>query len=194
LLFDRGYFDLKLFSSYCEGGIYFVSRLKSNVVYTVAQRRDVSKYKNISSDQIIEFGETHSTGKSPLRLRRIRVKDPETGKYIVLLTNNFNWSPKTISALYKDRWQVELFFKEIKQNLKIKRFLGTTKNAVLCQIWVAMIVYLLLAYLKFKSKKNWTISKLMKIIPIILSFKDKLFDWLNNPFGFNRPKPKNAEV
>jgi hypothetical protein len=83
MLFDRGYFDLKLFSFYCEEGIYVVNRLKSNVVYTVIERRDVSKYKNISSDQIIEFSGQASTGKSPLRLRRIRVKKPETGKYIV---------------------------------------------------------------------------------------------------------------
>jgi putative transposase len=85
-------------------------------------------------------------------LRRIRSRDPETGKYIVLLTNQFEWSAKTIAQIYKDRWQIELFFKALKQQLKVKSFVGTSKNALLSQLWVALIAYLLLCYLKFKSK------------------------------------------
>ena len=85
--------------------------------------------------------------KCPVRLRRIRVKDPETGKYIVILTNQMDWAPTTVASVYKDRWQIEIFFKMMKQNLKIKSFLGTTRNAMLSQIWVAMIAYLLLSYM-----------------------------------------------
>jgi len=110
VVFDRGFVDLKQFANHCSKGVYFVTRLKSNARYRVAERRDVSRYKNISSDQIIEFSGFYSSKKCPLRLRRIRVKDPQTGKYIVLLINQMNWSPKTVAAVYKDRWQIEINF------------------------------------------------------------------------------------
>ena len=188
IVYDRGCIDFKLFVSHCIKRIYFVTRLKSNAKYKVVERKDVSKYKNISSDQTIEFTDYYSKKKCPLRLRRIRCKDPETGKYIVLLTNQFEWSPNTVSKVYKDRWQIEIFFKNIKQNLKIKSFLGTSKNAIMCQIWVALIVYLLLSYMKFVSKYNWTISKLMNVLPVILFTRIDLWIWLNEPFGSQKIK------
>ncbi len=93
----------------------------------------------------------YTSKKCPLKLRRIRSRDPETGKYIVILTNHFEWAPTTIAAIYKDRWQIEIFLKTIKQNLKIKKFFGTTKNAVMTQIWIALITHLILHYLKMLS-------------------------------------------
>ena len=114
------------------------------------------------------------------------MKDPETGKYIVLLTNQMSWSPKTVAAVYKDRWQIEIFFKNLKQNLKIKSFLGTSKNAMMSQIWVAMIAYLLLSYMKFLSVFKWTINKLMAVLPVILFSRKDLWAWLNKPFDFQR--------
>lgn len=103
ITFDRGYMDFKLFANYCNESIYFVTRLKKNADYTVVARKDVSSYKNISSDQIIEMNGFYTSKKCPLRLRRIRSRDPESGKYIVILTNHFDWAPTTIAAIYKDR-------------------------------------------------------------------------------------------
>ena len=186
IVFDRAYMDLQQFATHCHEGVYFVTRLKSNACYHVVERKDVSRYQNISSDQIIEFKGFYSSKKCPLQLRRIRVKDPETGKYIVLLTNQMSWSPKTVASVYKDRWQIEIFFKNLKQNLKIKSFLGTSKNAMMSQIWVAMIAYLLLSYMKFLSSFKWTINKLMGVLPVILFSRKDLWAWLNEPFDFRR--------
>lgn len=177
--FDRGYTDFNLFANYCNTGIYFVTRLKKNADYSVVERNDVSGYENISSDQIIEMQGFYTRKKCPLKLRRIRVKDPETGKYIVILTNHFEWAPTTIAAIYKDRWQIEIFFKTIKQNLKIKKFFGTSKNAVMTQIWIALIVHLMLKYLKMMSSCSWTHYSLMKLLPSILTTKKELWSVLN---------------
>ena len=182
IAYDRGCIDYKILANHCRERIYFVTRIKSNADYRIVERKDVSKYKNISSDHIIEFEGYYSKKNCPLRLRKIRSKDPKTGKYIEILTNQFEWSPKTIALVYKDRWMIEIFFKEIKQNLKIKTFLGTSRNAILCQIWVALIIYLLLLYMKFISKYKWTISKLMNALPIMIFSKKDLWLWLNNPF------------
>lgn len=182
IAYDRGCIDYKTLANHCRERIYFVTRIKSNADYRIVERKDVSKYKNISSDQIIEFKGYYSKKNCPLRLRRIRSKDPKTGKCIEILTNQFDWSPKTVAAIYKERWQIEIFFKAIKQNLKIKTFLGTSRNAILCQIWVALIIYLLLSYMKFLSKYKWTISKLMNVLPVMIFSKIDLWIWLNNPF------------
>ena len=181
--FDRGYADFKQFAKYCEEGIYFVTRLKKNADYKVVERNDVSSYKNISSDHIIEMTGFYTKQKCPVRLRRIRVKDPETGKYIVILTNQMNWAPTTVASVYKDRWQIEIFFKMMKQNLKITSFLGTTRNAMLSQIWIAMIAYMLLSYMKFMSTYNWTVNSLMKVLPTVLFSQRDLMEWLHHPFG-----------
>lgn len=181
ITFDRGYTDFKLFATYCNKGIYFVTRLKKNADYSVVERRNVSSYKNISSDQTIIMEGYYTSKKCPLKLRRIRSKDPETGKYIVILTNNFYWAPTTISAIYKDRWQIEIFFKTIKQNLKIKKFFGTSRNAVMTQIWIALIAFLLLQYLKMLSTRRWTHFSLMKLIPTVLSSRKDIWTILNKP-------------
>lgn len=179
--FDRGYNDFALFAKYCNTGIYFVTRLKKNADYSVEERRDVSSYPNISSDQTIVMNGFYTSKKCPLKLRRIRSKDPETGKYIVILTNNFSWSPTTIAAVYKDRWQIEIFFKAMKQNLKIKSFFGTTRNAVMIQVWVALIAFLMLQFLKMLSTRSWTPFSLMKIIPSVLFSHQDIWTVLNKP-------------
>jgi hypothetical protein len=181
ITFDRGYTDFKLFATYCSKGIYFVTRLKKNADYSIVERKDVSSYKNISSDQTIIMNGYYTSKKCPLKLRRIRSKDPETGKYIVILTNNFDWAPTTIAAIYKDRWQIEIFFKTIKQNLKIKKFFGLSKNAVMTQIWIALIAFLLLQHLKMLSTRRWTHFSLMRFIPTILSTQKDIWTVLNKP-------------
>ena len=181
-IFDRGYTDFKWYKTLDDKGVYFVTRMKKNAYYQVAARNDTSRYKNIYSDQIVQLKGFYSKQKFPERLRRIRSKDPETNKIIVILTNNFTWSAATIAQIYKERWQIELFFKCIKQQLKVKSFVGTSKNALLSQLWVALITYLLLSYLKFKSKFVWSLYTLCSILPTNIFSRRNLWDWLNAPF------------
>ena len=138
VVFDKGFTDFQWYATLCQRGIYFVTRLKINADYLVVERRKTNHLKNISSDQIIQFQGVVSRKNLPYNLRRIRSKDPQTGKYIVLLTNQFEWSANTIAQIYKDRWQIEIFFKALKQNLKVKTFVGTSDNVLYIQIWTAM--------------------------------------------------------
>ena len=149
---DRGYTDFGWYKSMNDRGIFFVTRFKRKANYQVIEDRTANQRLGISSDQVVACKNFRTAKKCPIPLRRIQYRDAETGEDYVYLTNNFKLSAKTIADIYKSRWQVELFFKWIKQNLKIKSFIGTSKNAVLTQIWIAMCVYLILAYLKFESK------------------------------------------
>ncbi len=186
IVFDRGYNDFAWFKTLVDKSVFFVTRLKQNARYKIIERQSVT-HKDIYSDHIIEFTGFYARKDCPYRLRRIRSKDPKTGKIIVILTNNFAWSAKTIAMIYKDRWQIELFFKTIKQLLKVKSFVGTSQNALLSQLWVALIAYLLLAYLKFKSKFSWSLYTLCAVLPTNIFSKRNLWDWLNDPF--HKPKP-----
>lgn len=149
---DKGYNDYGWYKQLTDNGIFFVTRLKTNAKFRVVERRSVLKTKGITCDQTIEFTGVQIAKKCSTRLRRIGYENATTGKKYIFLTNNFKLSAKTIADIYKARWQVELFFKWIKQNLKIKSFIGTSKNAVLTQIWIAMCVYLLLTIIKLQSK------------------------------------------
>jgi len=186
VVFDRGYNDFAWFKTLVDKSVFFVTRLKQNARYKIVERQPVT-HKDIYSDHIIEFTGFYARKDCPYRLRRIRSKDQKTGKIIVILTNNFAWSAKTIAMIYKDRWQIELFFKTIKQLLKVKSFVGTSQNALLSQLWVALIAYLLLAYLKFKSKFSWSLYTLCAVLPTNIFSKRNLWDWLNDPF--HKPKP-----
>jgi len=181
-IFDRGYIDFAWYKSLDDKGVVFVTRLEQTAHYQVIGHKDVSRHKNIIADQIIELKEWLSKQKYPNKLRRVRSIDPDTGKIISILTNNFIWSAATIAKIYKERWQIELFFKTIKQQLKVKSFVGTSKNALLSQLWVALITYLLLSYLKFKSKFTWSLYTLCSILPANLFARRNLWDWLNAPF------------
>lgn len=181
-VFDRAYNKLSWLKSLDAKKIYFVTRLKKNAAYKIKGRKSTRPLKNIYSDQLIELKNFYSKKDYPTLLRRIRSRDPETGKIIVLLTNHLDWSAKTIAQIYKERWQIELFFKAIKQQLKVKSFVGTSQNALLSQLWVALTAYLLLSYLKFKSKFSWSLYTLCSVLPINLFAKRYLWDWLNAPF------------
>jgi hypothetical protein len=160
LTFDKGYINYSWFRLLCAKGLFFVTRLKDNAVYTVEKRLPVNKKTGVTSDQIITVG----SGEDVLRLRRVGYKDATTGKHYKFLTNNFRLSAKTIADIYKERWKIELFFREIKQNLRIKSFVGTSENAVLVQIYTALIVYLLLAYQKFLNKTRLSVQMLFQLI------------------------------
>ena len=171
---DKGYNDYNWYNQLTLKGIFFVTRLKSNAKYCVIKRNSVLKNKGITSDQTIAFTGTQTAKKCPTQLRRIGYKDEISGKHYIFLTNNFKLSAKTIADIYKARWQVELFFKWIKQNLKIKSFVGTSKNAVLTQIWIALCLYLLLAYIKFQSKLNKSMQQILRLLQLNLFEKRDL--------------------
>mgnify|MGYP000122182770 CR=1 FL=1 len=179
--FDRGYLDFNYLKNLDNKGIYYVTRLRKDSAYKVVGRNEHIG-KNILSDHRIKLTDRATSKKYHDEIRKIRVKDPETGKIIVLITNNFKWAASTIAAIYKDRWQIELFFKAIKQQLKIKSFIGTSLNALLSQIWTALITYLLLSYIKFKAKFRWSLYTLICIMPLNLFSRRNLWDWLNDPY------------
>ena len=160
LVIDRGYIDYIWLNQLNLQGIFFVTRLKENVKYRVIERLPANKKAGITSDQIIRIIGSKSQC-IPVELRRIRFKNPEDGIVYEFITNIFHLADTTITAIYKARWDIELFFKWIKQNLKIKTFLGTNKNAVMSQIWAALCLYLILAYVKYLCKVNWTMHKIM---------------------------------
>ena len=167
VVMDRAYNDYSWFNALNDKGIFFVTRQKSNALYRVVERHKVLKHKGLTCDQTIVITGTNA-GKCPIHLRRIGYRDPETGKRYVFLTNNFHLAAKTIADIYKARWQIELFFKCIKQNLKIKSFVGTSKNAVLTQIWIAMCAYLLLAWIKFSSRIDRSLQQMIRLLQLNL--------------------------
>ena len=175
---DRGYNDYEWYNQLTVRGIFFVTRLKSNAKTRVVERRSVLAEKGLRSDQTIEFTGAQTAKKCPVQLRRIGYRDPQTGKHYVFLTNNFKLAAKTIADIYKARWQVELFFKWIKQNLKIKSFVGTSKNAVMTQIWIAMCVYLLLAYIKYQSRLTKSMQQILRLLQLNLFEKRDLLTLL----------------
>ncbi len=168
VVMDKAYNDYSWYKQLTDNGIFFVTRLKANAKYRVTDRREVLLNKGLTSDQTIEFTGLQIAKKCPVQLRRIGYRDPETGKHYVFLTNNFKLAAKTIADVYKARWQVELFFKWIKQNLKIKSFVGTSKNAVMTQIWIALCMYLLLAFLKFQSKLKKSMQQILRLLQLNL--------------------------
>jgi hypothetical protein len=164
---DRAYTDYKWFCQLQENGIFFVTRQKTNAVYRVTERRQVNKNQGLCSDQTIVL--TGSKGHlCPHPLRRIGYRDSETKNHYVFLTNNFKLSAKTIADIYKERWQIEIFFRWIKQNLKIKAFVGNSRNALMTQIYVALIAYLLLCMFKYLSKLPVGLQNLIRVIQLNL--------------------------
>ena len=171
---DRAYNDYAWYKQLTEKGIFFVTRLKSHAIFRVVERRPVLAVKGLTCDQTIKFTGALTAKKCPIQMRRIGYRDPQTGKHYVFLSNNFKLAAKTIADIYKSRWQVELFFKWIKQNLKIKSFIGTSKNAVMTQIWIALCVYLMLAYIKFQSKLKKSMQQILRLLQLNLFEKRDL--------------------
>lgn len=171
---DKAYNDYAWYKQLTDKGVFFVTRLKSNAKFRVVDKRPVLKGKGLTSDQTIEFTGIQTAKKCPVHVRRIGYRDSATGKHYVFLTNNFKLSARTIADIYKARWQVELFFKWVKQNLKIKSFIGTSKNAVMTQIWVAMCMYLLIAFIKFQSKLKKSMQQILRVLQLNLFEKRDL--------------------
>ena len=179
---DRGYVDYALFGRWTDTSVWFVTRAKDNMDYRVVKRRELPERGNVLKDQEIVLKGFYARRKCPHRLRRIVVWDEENEREIVLLTNHMEFAASTIAAIYKYRWQIELFFKAIKQNLKIKTFVGTSENAVQIQIWTALIAMLLLKILQMRSTFGWSLSNLAAMLRLnLLTYRD-LWRWLDSPF------------
>jgi len=173
VVFDRGFNDYSWYQSLMESDVFFVARLKKKSVIKKLKKRAGRKSHGVTCDQKIKLG------KIPDDLRLVSYTDPETGQEYEFVTNAHHLEAKTVAALYKERWQIELFFKWIKQHLKIKTFLGTSRNAVLTQIWIALIVYLLIAFLKFSAKLGSSMLKILSLLQLNLFERRNLTDLLS---------------
>ncbi len=182
LVIDRGYTDYRWFASLHEDGVSFVTRLKDNAVFTVVERREVPENRGIVQDEVIALTGIGAAEKCPYLLRRVEAVDPTTGETLVFLTNHLTFGATTIAAIYKDRWQIELLFKTLKQHLKIKTFVGTSANALKTQLWTALIALLILKYLKLRSTFGWSLSNLVALLQFQLFTHRDLWAWLNDPF------------
>jgi transposase len=163
---DRGYVDFSRLHAMHQAGAFFVTRAKSNMTAHRLYSASTDRQAGIMCDQTVALDGHYTRHHYPAHLRRIRFRDAETGKMLVFLTNNFELPALTIAALYKNRWQVELFFKWIKQHLRIKRFYGTSENAVKTQIWIAVSVYVLVAIIKKQLGLEASLYTLMQVIPV----------------------------
>ena len=178
---DRGYTDYALFGRWTMAGVYFVTRLKDNAAYEVVKECEVPANRGIVADQIIRLTGAQARTDCPCLLRRVVVWDAENEREIVLLTNLLEFGATTIAAIYKERWQIELFFKALKQNLTVKSFVGTSENALRIQIWTALIALLLLKWLHHLSKANWSLSNLASMLRLNLFTYRDLTKWLHDP-------------
>ncbi len=189
---DRAYTDYTLWGRWCSGQVYFVTRMKDNALYEVIGDKKVPHHRHILKDEQIELRGLKAIEKCPYPLRRIEAQDPETGDILVFITNQIDLGASTIAAIYKDRWQIETFFKALKQNLKIKTFVGTSPNAVKIQIWTALIAMLVLRFLQLRSKFDWSLSNLVALLRMNLFTHRDLWAWLNKPFDIP-PVPYEPE-
>ena len=193
---DRAYNDYRQFARWCEAGVYFVTRMKDNAVYEAVEKRAVPRHRNILSDEIILLTGAQAQNKCPHPLRRTVVWDADNEREIVLLTNHLDFGATTIADIYKERWQIELFFKALKQNLRVKSFVGTSENALRIQIWTALIAMLLLKWLHHLSKAGWSLSNLASMLRLNLFTYRDLRDWLDDPFNTPpyQPLPEQLEL
>ena len=192
LAIDKGFVDYDLFANWTCNGVFFVTPLKDNAKYSISENRSIpNRFQSfILDDQIIQL----CNPACPYSLRLVTVWRADKNDTIQLLTNNLKLAASTISSIYKDRWQIEIFFRTIKQNLRIKTFIGTSFNAVMTQIWSALIAILILKYLKFKSSINWSLSNLVALLRLNLLTYKSLWDWLNNPYQNLSPPGEGIQL
>jgi hypothetical protein len=190
LVIDRGYTDYQWFAKLTQRKVHFVTRLKENADYGVVERRALPHRRGVRRDEVIFFFKLAQAGVKCF-FRRIEFYDEEQDRVLVFLTNQLAWSPATVAALYKQRWQIELFFKALKQNLRVKTFVGTSANALQIQIWTALIAMLLIRYLQLRATFGWSLSNLVALLRQQLFVYRDLWTWLNAPF---QPPPVPVSV
>lgn len=191
---DRFYNDFSLLNVWDSNQVYFVVRHKDNITFKTIRELDLPEHKHehLLKDEIIELTGIKTKEKYPKRLRRVALWDEENQQTIEVITNQMSWTANTITELYKARWEVEIFFRDIKQQLHIKSFIGTSENAVMIQIWTALITILILKALKAQAKHAWYLSNLVAFIRLNLFVKVDLHEWLDNPFKKEQPPPDES--
>jgi hypothetical protein len=187
---DRGYNAYRLFAEWTASGLCFVTRMKDHAQFEGVEEREPPQNRNMLKDQTIRLTGTGAQEKCPHLLRRVEAIREDTGDILVFLTNHHGLGASTIAAIYKDRWQIELFFKALKQNLKIKTFVGTSANAVKTQMWTAVISMLLLRSLQLSSCFGWSLSNLVALLRMNLITHRDLMAWLDTPFA-TPPDPQD---
>lgn len=192
VVFDKGYNDYAWHNALTLQGIHFVTRIRGNALYEVIETRPLPDNAAVQSDEIIRYtGQLiKKRGLQPVRL--VRYYDQQNDKHYAFITNNLQWSAQTIADLYKQRWQVELFFKWIKQNLKIKAFVGHSENAVRTQVLVALCTYLILAFIKFESRTHHSLQQLIRLIHLNLFSRRSLSELINPSNQRTHPPPQLA--
>jgi len=193
LVFDRGYTDYGWFAQLTADGVFFVTRLKSNADYIVIEERPLPHRQGLLRDQIVCLTQ-HAEQERPTFLRRIEFHDTERDRILVFLTNNMKLAAATVAEIYKNRWQIELFFKALKQSCKVKTFVGTTANALKTQIWTALIAILLVKILHMKSTFGWHLSNFIVLLRQQLFVYRDLWKWIDDPFQAPEPAPPQMEL
>ena len=191
---DKGYTDYDLYQKWTDSEVWFVTRLKDNAAYEVVETKTLPQRTNIRKDEIIRLTGYTSQKKCSSLLRRVEVWDEEGQRTIILLTNHMKFAASTIASIYKDRWEIEQFFKALKQNLKIKTFVGTSSNAVHIQVWTALIAMLMLKYLQFKSKASWSLSTLVALLRWNLFTYRDLWEWIDKPYETPPDHPESSQI
>jgi len=181
LVFDRGYTDYEWFANLIQQGVYFVTRLKENADYGVLEELNVPQRRGVLRDQVIFFYKLAQAGIDAY-FRRIEFYDEEQDRVLVFLTNHLDLAAATIAEVYKERWQIELFFRALKQSLRVKTFVGTSANALKTQLWTALIAMLLVKYLQLKSSFGWSLSNLVALLRQQLFVYRDLWAWIDDPF------------
>jgi hypothetical protein len=191
---DMAYTDYRLFARWAESGVFFVSRMKANAVYRVVKRHRGSEKGTILRDETIRLTGVGAWDKCPHLLRRIVAWDEKKQREIVLLSNISHLAASTVAGIYKERWQIETFFRALKQYLKVKTFVGTSENAVKVQIWTALIAMLMLKFLQMKATWRWSLSNLAALLRLnLLTYRD-LWAWLNAPFQTPIAEPGGVQL
>jgi hypothetical protein len=192
LVFDRGYTDYDWFEQLTSHGVFFVTRMKSNADFIVVEDRPVPERKGIVRDQIICMTQQAVEGDNPPMMRRVEFFDEKEQRRLVFLTNHLRLAAATVAEIYKNRWQIELFFKALKQSCKVKTFVGTSANALKTQIWTALIAMLLVKILHMRSSFAWHLSNFMVLLRQQLFVYRDLWKWIDDPFQApeNTPPPQ----
>ena len=181
LVFDRGYTDYEWFTSLTEQGVYFVTRLKENADYGVVEKREVPQRRGVLRDEVVFFYKLAQAGRDAY-FRRIEFYDEEHDRVLVFLANHLELAAATVAAIYKERWQIELFFRALKQSLRVKTFVGTSANALKTQLWTALIAMLVVKYLQLRSTFGWSLSNLVALLRQQLFVYRDLWAWIDDPF------------
>jgi hypothetical protein len=193
---DRGYLDYALYHRWTRTDVGFVTRPRTNMLYEVLERRPVPTRGPVLVDEVIRLTSAHAADRCPLPLRQVIIWDETQQRRLTFLTNLMHLAASTIAAIYKERWQIELLFKALKQHLRIKTFVGTSENAVQVQIWIALLAMLLLKCLQLTSTWPWSLSNLAALLRFnLLTYRD-LWAWLNAPFErpLSRPTPTQVQL